>query len=146
MKLIKTARLAAAVLAPLALAACSSLPPYQPAAGETVTTLTKLGFGNVQICRDGKMQDLAFVKKDGMYSANIPVGKRIGLIESIKIDAYQVVSTCMVRLSVVPRAGVGLFFNGGLSSSGKCFAEIVREDKERETGVALEPSVSGPSC
>lgn len=143
---MQTKKIAAALLAPFALAACNTIPQYTPAPNEKQTTVRLLGWGKPYMCRKGEMFSLPLVEDKGNYKTQVPTGERIGIMNYISVQGYQVVSHCTARASVVPRDGVTLIVNSILPEAGKCGLDVVREDESKETGVAPEPSFGGFTC
>lgn len=125
------------------LAACNSLPVYQPTAGDA--TISFVGMGRPAFCSKGTSYQLDVVEADGYRTAKVPVGARVTLWSGMSFQGYQVISSCAPVLAFTPVSGGSYIVNAGLDS-GKCFIELVREDKSRDTGVALEMSMTRPGC
>jgi hypothetical protein len=137
-------RLAAAVSL-LAFGGCSTLPTYEPAATEKTVNVQLLGYGAPSMCVDGRKYRLDAKESAGAITTQIPVGQRVTLSRYMTYAGYQVTSSCNPSLSLIPKEGVGVILNTGLAD-GRCFIEVVREDRARDTGVALEPTVGPPAC
>lgn len=129
--------------AALLLSACHSLPVYEPTASDA--SIAFIGMGRPAFCTASGRYGLDVVAADGYRSAKVPAGQRLTLWTGMTFDGYQVISRCSPALAFTPAAGGSYIVNAGLSS-GQCFIELVREDKSRDTGVALEASVGKPEC
>jgi len=129
--------------AALLLGACSILPTYEPKAADA--TISFVGIGRPSFCSRAGRFSLDVIEADGYRTAKVPVGERISVWNYMSFDGYNVISTCMPMLAFTPAAGKSYILNAGLAD-GKCFIELVREDKSRDTGVALEPSMAQPGC
>lgn len=136
---------AACLAALLALGGCNTLPAYAPAPAEKLATVRFLGSGVPYMCVNGARYKLTVAETDGDFTTRIPAGKRVMLWRYLSYAGYQVTSSCSAALSVVAAEGSTIIVNSGLDA-GKCFIEAVREDKSRETGVRIEPSVGAPTC
>jgi hypothetical protein len=128
-----------------ALATGCAVMPYQPAANEVMAPVKYLGWGAPRMCKDGKMYSLSSVGNSDVYQ--VPVGQLIAFGASLRSDGYNVTYTCNPWLGFRPEANRSYVANAGLSSPGRCFIELVREDSSKDTGVAIEPSLTrAPSC
>lgn len=134
-----------AVCSLLAMSGCTTLPTYAPAAAEKTVPVQLLGYGAPYMCVGGTKYKLDYKESAGAFTTQIPVGSRVTLWRYMSYAGYQVTSSCTPMLSLIPQEGVGLIINSGLAN-GRCFIEAVREDRTRDTGVALEPSVGAPAC
>ena len=130
-------------IAVLSLSACNSLPYYHPGAGDA--TVTYVGLGTPSICTKGVSYRLDLTHKDGYSTAKVPAGERITVWNSMAFANALVVSRCAPKLAFTPAAGTNYIVNAGVSY-GECFIEVVREDRNRDTGVAVEPSTAPPEC
>jgi len=129
--------------AALLLGACSTLPTYEPKAADA--TISFVGMGRPSFCSRAGQFDLDVIEADGYRTAKVPTGSRITIWNFMSFDGYNVVSSCSPTLAFTPVSGKSYILNAGLAD-GKCFIELVREDKSRPTGVALEPSLAQPGC
>jgi len=129
----------------LSMAACHSLPTYQPAPNEAVTTAKFIGMGQPYMCRGGIRYKLDVLMRDGFRTALLPTEQRISVWSAMSYVGYNIVSTCAPSIGFVPRAGTGVIVNSGLAS-GQCFIEVVRDDPSQATGVATEPTAGAPAC
>jgi hypothetical protein len=119
--------------------------PYQPAANEVMVPVKYLGAGSPRMCKDGKMYSLPSANYSDTYQ--VPAGQLISLGATLQSSGYNVNYYCSPWLAFKPEANRSYVANAGLSSQGRCFIEVVREDNTRDTGVALEPSVTrAPAC
>lgn len=142
--MILVSRLAATSLL-LALAACNSLPPYTPAAGEKTVRAEFIGGGRPSICVAKQSYSLPLVEEKGKYFAQLPVDQRVMIFAYQSFQGYQVTSSCHAALSLIPQAGKQIVVNSGLVD-GKCFVESVLVDGSTPSGLALDPSVGPPQC
>lgn len=129
----------------LALTGCSFLPLYTPAPGDKTATVAMFTFGTPSICYNGQRYKLNVEGSGTQRTAVIPANTRVSISTYMSYQGYNVISSCYPGLSMVPRADTRLVLYNGLHE-GKCFIEAVREDHTRETGVAIEPTLSGPKC
>ncbi len=129
--------------AALLLSACHTLPTYQPVAGDP--TVSFVGMGKPSFCTKAGRFQLDVTEADGYRTARVPAGQRISMWSYMSFQGYQVITTCMPTLAFTPQTGSAYIVNAGLNN-GKCFIEVVREDKSRDTGVALETSAGRPEC
>lgn len=131
-------------------AACAALlqgcvTTYVARPDEPMVTVRSVGFGRPQLCKDGKYYWAPEAKevKDGI---SVPAGQRITVGAHLVSDGYQVIHYCRPFLSFEPRVGQTYLMNSALSGDGRCGVELVREDLSTKTGLAVEPSVSRPTC
>jgi len=141
--MIRRTMLVGASLAATLLQGCVTT--YVPAPNEKLVTVRTVGFGTPQMCKDGQMY-WAPQTKDDSHSVTVPAGQRITVGAHIVSDGYQVIHYCRPFLSFVPEEGRSYVMNTALTGEGRCFVELVRQDPERENGLAQEPSVAGASC
>lgn len=112
---------------------------------EPMVTVRAVGNGRPQLCKDGKYYWAPEAKniQDGI---SVPAGQRITVGAHLVSDGYQVVHYCRPFLSFEPVAGRTYVMNSAMSGDGRCGVELVREDASTKTGLALEHSVSRPTC
>jgi len=127
----------------LVLAGCSTMPTYEPQAADVSVQL--VGMGQPGICVGGNNYRLDVAENEGIRTVRVPTGNRVMLWSTMAFQGYNVISRCEPALAFVPSAGNTYVANAGLAD-GKCFIELVREDKQRETGVAPEPTLQRPKC
>jgi hypothetical protein len=118
---------------------------YTPAAGEATSTVRNVGFGELRMCRFGKIYQLPQAKGDPK-AVIVPAGQRITLSAHLRSDGYQVSYHCVPAVSFAPEDGLLYVANSALSGDGRCGIEVVRDDKASLTGVSIEPSVGPPQC
>lgn len=119
--------------------------PYQPAPNEPMASVRYLGWDAPRMCKDGKMYRLSSMGSSDVYQ--VPVGSVIAMGANLQSDGYNVVYHCNPWLGFTPEVNRTYVLNAGLVSAGRCFIELVREDNSRDTGVAIEPSVTrAPPC
>ncbi len=128
----------------LLLVGCSNMRPYEFVKDEPKAELHNYGYGWVSMCKDNSYYSV-HTKKDDNTIAIIPAGKRITFMKNMYFSGYNVSHSCYPKLSFVPKTGEKYIFNGGISVKG-CYAELVKLDEAKETGVSVEPSVSYPNC
>lgn len=128
----------------LLLVGCSNIRPYEFVKDEPKAELHNYGYGWISMCKDYSYYSVQ-TKKDDNTIAIIPAGKRITLMKIMTFSDYDASRSCYPELSFVPKAGEKYIFNGGISVEG-CFAELVKLDAAKETGVSIEPSVADPNC
>ncbi len=131
------------LLAALVLSACGTLPVYQPAAGDP--TITFVGMGRPGFCSSAGRFQLDVIVANGFSTAKVPANQRISIWSGMSFQGYNVITSCAPKLAFTPRSGSAYIVNAGLDS-GQCFIELVREDKSRPAGVALEMSTGRPGC
>ena len=118
--------------------------PYQPSANDVMVPVKYMGWGSPSMCKDGKLYNLHRAENSDAYQ--VPSGQLIAFGTRMHSSGYNVSYTCSPWLAFIPEAGRIYVANGGLVSQGRCFIELVREDETKETGVALEPSVTRASA
>jgi hypothetical protein len=112
---------------------------------EPMVTVHTVGFGQPQMCKDGKYY-WAPRHKSVENAISIPAGERITLGAHLTSDGYQIVHYCRPFLSFQPKVGQTYFMNSAMSGDGRCGVELVREDSTSATGLTVEHSVAPPSC
>ena len=118
---------------------------YTPAANEATTTVRNVGFGELRMCRFGKVYQLPQAKDDPK-AVIVPAGQRITLNAQLRSEGYQVSYHCVPAVSFVPEERQLYVANSALSGDGRCGIEVVRDDPASLTGVSIEPSVGPPQC
>lgn len=139
-RVVKCLGLVAAVLF---LQACVTT--YVPLPGEKMATVRTVGFGTTQMCKDGKMYWPPQAAGDSK-AVSVPAGQRLTVGAHLVSDGYQVIHYCRPFLSFVPVEGRSYVLNSALTGEGRCFVELVRDDADSRTGVAVESSVAGAAC
>jgi len=136
-------KLASAALCTVILQGCVTTYVARP--DEPMVTVRAVGNGRPQLCKDGKYYWAAEAKdvKDGI---SVPAGHRITVGAHLVSDGYQVIHFCRPFLSFEPMAGRTYVMNSALHGDGRCTVELVREDSSSKTGLAIESSVSRPTC
>lgn len=139
----RMARLAGAAIGAALLQGCVTTYVARP--DEPMVTVRAVGFGRPQLCKDGKYYWAPEVK-NVEHAIAVPAGQRITVGAHLVSDGYQVIHYCRPFLSFEPRVGQTYVMNSALSGDGRCGVELVREDLSSSTGLAVEPSVSRPTC
>ncbi len=118
---------------------------YVPPPGEPVATLVSTGFGELRMCRDGKLYT---PPKNKMLenTFSIPATGRLTLGAHLVSSGYQYVVVCNPYTSFKPEPGQTYFVNSTLTGNGRCGIEIVREDATKPTGLALDTTIGIPVC
>lgn len=137
------AKYAAMLMYPVILQGCVTTYVARP--DEAMVTVHTIGFGQPQMCKDGKYY-WAPKHKSVENAISLPAGERITLGAHLASDGYQVVHYCRPFLSFQPIAGRTYFMNSAMSGDGRCGVELVREDRTSATGLTVEHSVAAPSC
>ena len=140
---MKPIRVAISAAALSALAGCASWHTYAPEAGETMTKVQFLGFGEPKIWIDGKSFDLDFKDNNGKRYILVPANKRVTIRVPQLYLWHGINSTCNVALSLIAVPGQDLAISTGIKGNG-CTMEAARIDNSKPGGVALEPSVAAP--
>ena len=118
---------------------------YVPRPDEPMVTVRTVGFGQPQLCKDGKFY-FAPPAKGIENAVSIPAGGRITVGANLVSSGYQVMHYCRPFLSFEPKVGQTYFMNSALSGDGRCSVELVREDRSSKTGLVVEHSVAQPAC
>jgi hypothetical protein len=128
------------------LTACSTpMPVYAPDPSRPSTTIKAVGQSYPMVCIGTQMYDTKPELRDGIMTLTVTAGERITIRSLVQYTSGGVRSTCVPRISVVPRAGVTLLLNSGMDGN-QCFIEVVRENNAASTGVSVEPSLGPPQC
>lgn len=112
---------------------------------EPMVTVHTIGFGQPQICKDGKFYWVP-MHKSVENAISIPAGERVTLGAHMTSVGYQITHYCRPFLSFIPTIGQTYFMNSAMSGDGRCGVELVRADSSSATGLAIEHSVAPPSC
>lgn len=129
-------------VATLLLGGCMVLPKYVPAAGEPVAIIQADRLPSPSFCADGVGYD-ATVAADG--TMQVPANKRISLYSYVVLADYNVTYTCMPGASYTFDPGKR-YVAAIEHVQGGCAIDLVQVRDEAETGLATEPSESGPHC
>jgi hypothetical protein len=128
--------------ATLLLGGCMILPKYTPAAGEPVATIQADRLPSPSFCADGVGYD-AKVAPDG--TIQVPANKRVSLYSYVVLADYNVTYTCMPGRSFTFEPGKR-YVGAVQHLTGGCAIDLVQLNDGTETGLAPEPSESGPHC
>lgn len=112
---------------------------------EPMVTVHNIGFGEPQLCKDGKYY-WAPRHKSVENAISIPAGERITVGAHLISADHKFVHYCRPFLSFRPIAGQTYFMNSAMSGDSRCGVELVREDSTSATGLTVEHSVAPPSC
>ncbi|MFY2765247.1 hypothetical protein [Arenimonas sp. MALMAid1274] len=124
------------------LGGCVILPTYAPAAGEPVAIIQADRLPSPSFCADGVGYD-AKVAKDG--TIQVPANKRISLYSYVVRADYNVTYTCVPGASYTFEPG-RRYVGAVQDVTGGCAIDLVQLSDTTDTGLAPEPSQSGPHC
>ena len=124
------------------LGGCMILPTYAPAAGEPVAIIQADRLPSPSFCADGVGYD-AKVAADG--TIQVPANKRVSLYSYVVLADYNVTYTCMPGASYTFDPGKR-YIGAVQHVPGGCAIDLVQLSDATDTGLAPEPSESGPHC
>jgi hypothetical protein len=136
-------KLILAVSAAALLGGCVVLPVYEPAVGEATAALdTEFMPPTIAICVDGAGYK---VRKDADGTVRLPADRRISLYTTLVMADYNVTYTCHPGASYQfdpTKRYVATVHN----DSRGCAIDLVQENPDTPTGLAVEPTGFGPLC
>lgn len=130
----------------LALCACNTYPTFSPDANTMMAPVRVMNEGKYVLCQNGKRFNLPLKEEaNNVSSVQVPVGEVIGLAVYTEQSTVFSVSYCTSGVNFKPVENQAYVMNNGFFEN-KCFAELVKQDKSKDTGVSLEPSATYYSC
>jgi hypothetical protein len=124
-----------------------SLTVASASSAELNATLKVIGGGRISISGCGEAKEQILTLNPQSQTAQIPAGKRVRLTAYVAgRRGHDLLESCTSNLSFVPKPVVTYVLNHGKWGENSCLAELVREDAEVSTGVALEESLKGGRC
>lgn len=125
-----------------------ALPASAASPGEA--TVVFFGPGIPSYCKSRPGPALEVAERGGYRAATVPAGARITILNRMRINDATIPEllsymNCVPGIAFTPEAGA-TYYVQSRNSHKQCVIELVRDDKSRATGVALEPSVALREC
>lgn len=117
---------------------------YQPLPDDALVQFIEGGQNQIACGRDRTVE---LNSSGGFESRTLPVptGRRITLLTHLVEERNNIRTTCVARISFVPKAGQR-YVVSAVEPYGACRLELVRVDLSSPTGLVPEPSVGRATC
>jgi hypothetical protein len=99
---------------------------------------------HITMCKKNNYYSLSPTSDNQAYE--IPANERISIGSITNYTDYSGLNlSCFPLLSFIPKEGE-MYIMDTYISGNKCYIELVREDKTKETGVVVEASIGADNC
>lgn len=96
------------------------------------------------ICEQGEYYKLPAAKDKQAFE--IPANSRVTFAVILsQTDLGGMTTSCFPHISFIPKSGATYFMEAFIKGN-LCYLDLVREDKTKEAGVVVEPSIGGDHC